>query len=59
MPDYIVARLKEPSTWRGLIAFATAGGVAISPEQAEAIVASGLALMGLLGALTKDTGADK
>jgi len=52
--EYIVERLKEPSTWRGIVAFLTGIGVAISPEQKEAIITGGLALMGLLGVFTKD-----
>lgn len=51
---YLLARLAEASTWRGLIALATAGGIAISPDLAEAIVAAGLACIGLVGALTPD-----
>jgi hypothetical protein len=52
--NYIFARLSEPSTWRGLIALATAFGVAMSPEQIEAIVACGLALIGIAGAFFPD-----
>jgi hypothetical protein len=52
--SYILDRLKEASTWRGIIALVTALGVALSPEQVEAIVAGGLALIGILGAFTSD-----
>jgi hypothetical protein len=52
--NYIFARLSEPSTWRGLIALATAFGVAMSPEQIEAIIACGLALIGIAGAFFPD-----
>lgn len=52
--DYIIARLSEPSTWRGIFAFLTGVGVAINPDQVAAYTATGLALIGLLGALTKD-----
>ncbi len=51
---YIIARLKEASTWRGLIAIVTSFGIAISPELTAAIVATGLALMGLIGAIFPD-----
>jgi hypothetical protein len=51
--SFIKDRLKEPSTWRGLAAFATGMGVAISPAQAEAIIAAGFALVGILGTLSK------
>lgn len=54
MIDFILDRLDEPSTWRGFIALLTATGIALSPEQADAIVATGLALIGLFGVFTKD-----
>jgi len=56
MKSYLLERLKEPSTWRGLTALLTAVGVALSPEQVNAIVGAGLALMGVLGVFTKDKG---
>jgi hypothetical protein len=55
MVDFILARGKEASTWRGLVALVTATGIVISPELGEAIVAIGLAIIGLLGVLTADT----
>ncbi|MDQ3562850.1 MAG: hypothetical protein M3436_01495 [Pseudomonadota bacterium] len=48
---YLRARLKEPSSWRGLVLLLTSLGVGISPEQADAIVAAGLAVAGAIGAL--------
>jgi len=47
-------RLFEASTWRGIMAFLTGVGVAVSPEQSEAIIAAGLAIVGLLGVFTRD-----
>jgi len=52
--SYNYARLSEPSTWRGIIALVTAGGVALSPDQVDKIVAAGLALIGLIGAFMPD-----
>jgi hypothetical protein len=52
--SYIYSRLSEPSTWRGIIALATAAGVALSPDQVDKIVAAGLAIIGLLGAFMPD-----
>lgn len=46
--NWLVARLGEQSTWRGLIGLATAAGVAITPEQTAAIVAVGMAAIGLV-----------
>ena len=54
MKDFILARGKEASTWRGLVALLTAVGVSISPDQADAVVALGLAVIGVLGVFTKD-----
>lgn len=51
---YLVRRLHEPSTWRGLILLLTAAGVRLEPALAEAIIATGLALAGLVGVLTRD-----
>ena len=52
--SYFMARLSEPSTWRGILAVLTACGIAISPDQAEKIVAGGLAMIGLVGAFSTD-----
>jgi len=54
MLQFILERGKEASTWRGLVAIATAAGVSLSPELGEAIVAFGLAVIGILGVFTKD-----
>jgi len=57
--EYIIARLKEASTWRGIVAIITALGVALSPDQVEAIVAAGLAVIGLVGVFVPDFGTEK
>lgn len=54
MTDYVIARLQEASTWRGLVLVATAFGAALSPEQQEAIITVGLLVAGLIGALLPD-----
>ena len=54
MLAYIIDRLKEASTWRGIIGLLTAAGVTISPEMIDKIVAAGLAIMGVIGMLFKD-----
>ena len=51
---FIADRLKERSTWLGLLALLTAVGVGLSPEQTEAIAAGGVAVGGLILAFTKD-----
>lgn len=51
---WTLARLKEPSTWRGIILLLTVCGLKLQPEQQEAIIAAGLAVVGLIGVLTRD-----
>ena len=53
--DYILARLKEASTWRGIVALITAFGVNLSPEQTSAIVTAGLGLIGVIGVFFADS----
>lgn len=54
MKDYILARMREPSTWRGLILILTALGVPLSPGAADTIVAVGLAVAGAIGMAAPD-----
>lgn len=54
MKEFILNRGKEASTWRGIVALLTAAGVALSPEQSEAVVALGLAVIGAIGVFTAD-----
>ena len=54
MKEFLLLRGKEASTWRGIVAILTAAGVAISPAQADAIVALGLAVIGAIGVFTAD-----
>lgn len=54
MKTYILARAKEPSTWRGVILLLTAIGVPIAPAMADAIVSAGLAIAGLIGVIAPD-----
>lgn len=41
---YILARLFEPSTWRGLVSLATLFGLKIAPDQADAVLTAGVSL---------------
>ncbi|MGF1529010.1 MAG: hypothetical protein ACFCBW_19820 [Candidatus Competibacterales bacterium] len=41
-------RLREPSTWRGVIVILSVLGITLSPEQQHAIIATGIALAGLV-----------
>lgn len=50
----LVTTLRQESTWRGIIALATAGGVQIAPELQTHIIAIGLSLIGLINIGKKD-----
>lgn len=50
---YILDRLSENSTWRGLILVATAIGVQIEPELQNHIVAVGIGLVGAINVFRK------
>ena len=47
----IMNRIKQESTWRGIILMFTAFGVQIAPELQEAIITVGLALVGAINFL--------
>ncbi|WP_198013930.1 hypothetical protein [Desulforegula conservatrix] len=51
--QYIIDRLKEPSTWRGLVLIATALGAKITPDQSEAVIMVGISIAGLIGVVTE------
>lgn len=52
---YLLSRLQEASTWRGFVLIATALGAHWSPESQNAIVTTGLAVSGIIGAMLPDT----
>lgn len=54
--NYLLDRLKEPSTWRGLTLLATTIGMKVSPEAADAVISTGLLIAGLIGVFTTDKG---
>ena len=54
MKSYILNRLAEPSSWRGLFALLTAAGISIAPDQQAAIVSLGLAAIGFVGTFFPD-----
>ena len=54
MFTYIFSRLKERSTWLGVIAFATSCGSSIATELTESIITVGVSPAGLVGVVTKD-----
>lgn len=52
--DYIIARLKERSTWQGIIILLGVAGVKISPELTQNIVTSGLTLIATIEVFRKE-----
>ena len=56
--SYLVARLREPSTWRGLVLIATAIGAHLTESQVDQVVQVGLFLAGLIGAALPDAKPD-
>lgn len=55
----ILEYFKHESTWKGLIAIATAAGVVLSPEQQGAIVAAGMSIYGLFQVFVQDRNVTK
>jgi len=54
MKTYILERIKEASTWRGIILMLTAVGIPIAPVMADSIICAGLAIAGLIGTFSPD-----
>jgi len=52
--DWILNRLGEPSTWRGIIGIVMSAGVTISPELITQIVAAGVGLISLINVFKRD-----
>lgn len=52
--NYILSRLKEASTWRGIIMLVAGGWAQQHPDQAEAIIPVAIALAGAVGAFLPD-----
>ncbi len=53
---YIMSRLSEASTWRGLTLIATVAGLKLSMDARELILMLGLGTSGLIGVLFPDAG---
>ena len=50
--DYLLARLREFSTWRGIAALAATGGELVAPEHLDAAYKAFIALLGLAAVFT-------
>lgn len=49
--DWILSRLSQDSTWRGIISILTASGITLAPDYQNAIIAFGLAAIGLINVI--------
>lgn len=56
MIDWVIARLKEQTTWIGLTTLLTAAGVSLAPELTESIITAGVAIGGVLAMVLKEKG---
>jgi len=54
LSSYVLNRLREPSTWRGLVSLAMAAGIGIHPEMIESIIAAGVTVVGLILTFKRD-----
>lgn len=52
---YMVERLNEPSTFRGLLLLATALGAKMTPEVSNMIIENGLLIAGAVAIFTPDS----
>ena len=52
--DHVMVRLKQESTWRGIITVATLLGWHLHPDQADAIITAGASLVGAINILKRD-----
>lgn len=52
--QWVLDRLAEPSTWRGIVAVLTAAGITLDPNQSAKIVAVGLSMIGTINILRKE-----
>jgi hypothetical protein len=55
MTAWLLRRLREPSTWRGIVWLLTALGVTLDPMAWEYIMTIGMAVAGLLGVLLSES----
>lgn len=52
---YLLARLQEPSTWRGAVWLVTATGICVVPtDQIEHLVVLGMTIAGVIGVICNE-----
>jgi hypothetical protein len=56
---WLADRLKEPSTWRGVIWLLTSLGIAIDPEKIQALILAASTLTGVILVFSKENSKPK
>ena len=51
--SWLLERLREPSTWQGLVTIATAAGVQVNPDVALHVATVGAGVFGLINVVKK------
>lgn len=51
--DWIIDRLREPSTWQGITVIATTAGISVEPQLASEIAKAGASIFGLIYVVKK------
>lgn len=52
--EWVLNRLREPSTWRGIVWLLTACGLTLRPDVWGAIITVGMAVVGLIGVIASE-----
>jgi hypothetical protein len=52
--DWLTSRAREPSTWRGITAALMAFGIAVEPEQVNAVLTIGLMVISTINVMRKE-----
>lgn len=51
--DWVIDRLREPSTWQGITVIATTAGISVEPQLASEIAKAGASIFGLIYVVKK------
>jgi hypothetical protein len=51
--SWLLDRLKEPSTWQGLVTIATAAGIQVNPDVALHVATVGASIFGMINVVKK------
>jgi hypothetical protein len=51
---FLIGRLGEASTWKGIFLILTATGISVNPDMQAAILSLGLSVVGAIGVATPD-----